>query len=259
MILAHVSDTHLGERPQNAARLRQLAYHLRARLTSGEEIALALTGDLTHDGQVAEWHALLDALDPVIGHMPIFAVPGNHDVGSLGITYDPQRALQARVGLKDLCEPWARKVGALRVWMWGGCKIIGLDSCVGNADDLLPPLARGEIGAAQLASLESELADAVPTIILLHHHPLWSEWAHALEDADQLLALLDRRAHVTHVLYGHKHREECATRGQQGAHKTLYLGAGKATESEDGRLRYRTLDLETGHVQVVTCPAPAGP
>lgn len=67
MILAHVSDTHLGERPQNAARLRQLAHHLRARLTSGEEIALALTGDLTHDGQVAEWHALLDALDPVIG------------------------------------------------------------------------------------------------------------------------------------------------------------------------------------------------
>lgn len=253
MVIAHLSDTHLGERPQNAARLRQLALHVRARHDAGEEIAASLTGDLTHDGLLGEWHALHDALQPLLGVVPIFGVPGNHDVGALGITFDPKRALQARAGLHDVNTTPARIVNGLRVWEHAGCKILGLDSTRGNEDDFLPPLARGEIGLAQLAALEVELQEDVPTVVLLHHHPRWRDPGHVLEDASALLELITRRAHIKAVLYGHQHVE--ALYGLEGTRR--WLCAGKATDLDgEGHLIYRTIDPISGRVQRVTCPAP---
>jgi 3',5'-cyclic AMP phosphodiesterase CpdA len=257
VIIAHLSDTHLGERPQNAARLHQLARHIRARHDAGEQIACALTGDLTHDSQPSEWEALHKALEPLAGHVPLWLVPGNHDVGRLGITYDRVRADRVRAEIGVVADTTLRAARGMLVWQWGGAKIIGLDSTRGQEGELLPPLARGEIGLAQLAALEVELQEDVPTVVLLHHHPRWRDPGHVLEDASALLELLDRRAHVRAVLYGHRHVESLAQRGALGGHRTSYLGAGKATDlTAAGRLSYRTIEMETGRVQVVTFPSP---
>lgn len=247
MIIAHLSDPHMGERGINEARLHQIAKHIRARHDAGEEIACALTGDCAHDGQLAEWVDLQAALEPLRGHVPLWIVPGNHDVAHLGIVWDHTRAERAGLEISALADAPLRELRGLRVWGWGEYKIIGLDSTRGRA-----VLARGEIGAEQLAALEVELADEQPTVILLHHHPRWRDRGHVLEDASALLASLQRRPHVKAVLYGHQHLE--ATWGSEGARR--WLCAGKATDLDaDGRLRYRTIDPLSGRVQVVTCPA----
>jgi 3',5'-cyclic AMP phosphodiesterase CpdA len=253
MVIAHLSDTHLGERGVNALRLHQLAKHIRARHDAGEEIACALTGDCTHDGQLAEWVDLQAALEPLRGHLPLWVVPGNHDCGRLGITYDSKRAAQARLEISVLADAPLRDVCGLKVWTWGGYKVIGLDSQRGNAGGVLPPLARGQLGAAQIAALEVELQDELPTVILLHHHPRWRDAGHVLEDASELIALIQRRGSVRAVLYGHQHLEACW--GSEGARR--WLCAGKATDLVDGRLEYRTLEPATGRVQTVSCPTPA--
>lgn len=236
MKIAHVSDIH-GE----GEALKAIVADILARPDLAQ-LAVALTGDITDDGHPAEWRAIQQALAPLVGLVPLWLVPGNHDCGMSGITYDEVRAERSRRAIDMISTtPIIASPTGLRVWRWGVYRVIGLDSQRGQAGELLPPLARGEIGREQLAALEVELADPEPTIVLLHHHPLWSEWAHALEDSEQLLALLDRRPQVKAVLYGHRHREESATRGKHGAHKTLYLGAGKSTEDR----AYRVLELET--------------
>lgn len=231
MKIAHISDTH-----GDGEALKAIVADILARPDLAQ-LAVALTGDVTDDGQPAEWRAIQQALAPLVGLVPLWLVPGNHDCGMRGITYDEERAARARTACDMISTtPIIASPTGLRVWRWGVNRVIGLDSQRGQAGELLPPLARGEIGASQIAALEVELADPAPTIILLHHHPLWSEWAHALEDFKVLLALLDRRPQVKAVLYGHRHREDTATRG-----KTLYLGSGKTPADR----AYRVLDLET--------------
>jgi 3',5'-cyclic AMP phosphodiesterase CpdA len=247
MVIAHLSDTHLGERGVNADRLHQLTLHIRARHDAGEEIAAVLTGDLTHDGQPSEWEALHEALTPLSGHVPLWLVEGNHDVAHLGIIWDRARAERASAEVSVLSDAPLRTLRGLRVWEWGSTKIIGLDSTRGRA-----ALARGEIGAEQLAALEVELQDDQPTVLLLHHHPRWRDAGHVLEDASELIALIQRRGSVRAVLYGHQHLE--ATWGSEGARR--WLCAGKATDLVDGRLRYRTIELGTGRVHEVTITAP---
>lgn len=87
-----------------------------------------------------------------------------------------------------------------------------------------------------LAALEVELADPERTVILLHHHPRWGE-----------------PAHVRAVLYGHQHVEH-AEMDAGGCH---WLASGKSTDLVEGRLSYRTLDLDSGQLQTVTIPGPA--
>lgn len=244
MRLIHWTDTHLGaEGADNAAVLSRCALDVQARALGGEALAVVLTGDITDDGQAWQWRQVHTALAPLVGLVPVYAVVGNHDTGMRGVTYDEARAERSADALTLLCPTPLRRADGLKVWRVGGYKLIGLDSCTGNADDLLPPLARGEIGREQLLALEVELADVVPTIIVLHHHPLWSDWAHALEDSVALLHLLDRRDHVEFVLYGHRHLE-----GHRLRAGTDYLAGGKTTDAVKGKIHWREIDLETGQI-----------
>jgi 3',5'-cyclic-AMP phosphodiesterase len=247
MQIIHLSDLH-----SELAALKQLVRHIGAR-TDLDDCALVITGDVTDDGQPQEWRAIELALAPLVGKLPIFIVPGNHDCGAQGITYDRERAeTAARYCRKLSSAPVVDSPTGLKVWELAGHRVIGLDSQAGNADDWLPPLARGEIGTAQLAALEVELADPAPTILLLHHHPRWADPAHVLEDAGALLRLLERRPQVRAILFGHQHVED----KWGSATVRLWLSSGKSTEIKDGRLRYRTLEMETWRVQEVTLPAP---
>ena len=250
MILAHASDPHIGEGADNARHLATLATIWRGQYDARLIDAVVITGDLTHNGERAEWDALSRALAPCLGHVPLLLLLGNHDCGALGITYDADTARMSRREAAALSHPHSRYAHGLRVWWMDGVKVIGLDSQAGNAGEILPPLARGELGAMQIAALEGELADEVPTILALHHHPLWSEWAHKLEDSDQLLALIDRRPHVMHVLYGHRHHAQ-----NQRVGGVQYVASGKTTALVDGRLVWREVDTATGDVREVS----AGP
>lgn len=232
MKIAHISDTH-----GDGAGLRAIVAHILARPDLAQ-LAVAITGDVTDDGQPAEWRAIQQALAPLTGLVPLWLVPGNHDCGMRGITYDEARAERARTACDMISTtPIIASPTGLRVWRWGTYRIIGLDSQRGQAGELLPPLARGEIGKAQLAALEVELADPSPTVVLLHHHPLWDEALHVLEDAASLKKLIERRPQVKAVLFGHQHKEAV-----WGTPKTrLWVSSGKSTADR----AYRVLDLET--------------
>lgn len=244
MIIVHWSDLHIGEANSNAARLRGLVRQVVARHDAGEAVAVALSGDLTHNGHGREWRALKLALAPLIARgIPIYGVLGNHDCGPLGIDYDSETADASRRELLKLVTSPTRGARGLLVWDCGAHKVIGLDSQRGQRGEILPSLARGEIGDDQLAALEVELQDEVPTLVILHHHPLWSEWAHALEDAAELLAIIGRRPHVTHVLYGHRHHAQAQRVGT-----TIYVASGKTTEVKAGELHQRELHLDTGEL-----------
>jgi 3',5'-cyclic AMP phosphodiesterase CpdA len=245
--IIHLSDLH-GEE----AAIKRLVAHVLARPDLAS-LAIAITGDITDDSKPSEWRAVQTALAPLVGLVPIWAVPGNHDCGHVGITFDPERAERARRACDMIsATPIVTSPSGLRVWRWGTWRIIGLDSQAGNAGEMLPPLARGEIGTKQLAALEVELGDPAPTVVLLHHHPRWDEPLHVLEDAGELTRLITRRPQVRAALFGHQHKE--ALWGKEGGASRLWISAGKSTEERGGRLRYRTLDLETLRLEVCSVP-----
>jgi hypothetical protein len=61
-----------------------------------------------------------------------------------------------------------------------------------------------------------------------------------------------RHPHVKGVLYGHRHVEGLRIEGG-----TQWIASGKTTAAQGGQLALRTLELASGRVQVVTCPAAA--
>lgn len=86
MNIIHLSDLH-----SEIAALKQLVRHIGVR-PDLDDCALVITGDVTDDGQPQEWRAIELALAPLVGKIPIMIVPGNHDTGDHGITYDRERA-----------------------------------------------------------------------------------------------------------------------------------------------------------------------
>ena len=138
MKIIHLSDPH-----GDGAGLRAIVGHILARPDLAQ-LAVALTGDATDDGQPAEWRAIQQALAPLVGLVPLWLVPGNHDTGAHGITYDEERAARARTACDMISTtPTIASPTGLRVWRWGVYRVIGLDSQRGQAGELLPPLARG--------------------------------------------------------------------------------------------------------------------
>ncbi len=213
---AHVSDLHLPFEPELAWRQRlskrQLSawswrrrrdLHQRAIL---EALAadlraqgadhIVVTGDVTNFSLPAEFRqaaAWLGALAPA-DHISL--VPGNHDA------LVPVAAAEAL----DLWQPWHRAgaEGWPFVHRVGTVSLVGLDSARPTA----PLLARGQIGAAQLARLEQVLGEEGAAgrvrIVLLHHPPAAAavRWRKALADGAALRAVL-QRAGAELVLHGH--------------------------------------------------------
>ena len=83
----------------------------------------------------------------------------------------------------------------------------------------MPSLARGELGNLQLARLKAQGSNS-SDILLLHHHPLWHDALHLLEDAAVLNPLiLGMRFKL--VLFGHQH-----VYFRRKVSETWYVGAG---------------------------------
>lgn len=252
MIILHTSDWHIGGLAGEARQAAQLVRWLCAAITS-ERAALLITGDITDNGTLAQWEQVERLLAPLrdLPGLTLHLVPGNHDCGLQGIAYDPKRAALAARQCAALSAPTIEEQHGARVWELADARLIGLDSQRGQGGESIPPLARGELGTMQLLALDMLLgADDRPTWLALHHHPLWSDWAHELEDAAALRALIARHRHVKGVLYGHRHVEGLRIDGG-----TRWISSGKTTAPQGGGIEIRCIDPRDGGIKKVTLPA----
>jgi 3',5'-cyclic AMP phosphodiesterase CpdA len=197
LVIAHLSDTHLGGRWAPEVRTRRVLDHL-ARLDPPVDVVL-VTGDIADHGTSEEYAEATAVFADWTGAAPILVLPGNHDRRE---GYAAWRGASPDAPVNE-----AHHVG--------GAVFLMLDSMIPA-----PPGERidpGMLTDASLAWLEDQLASREPgerAFVCLHHPPV--EVAIALMDpirltnADALAEVLDRHADVLAVLVGHAHTA-CAT------------------------------------------------
>jgi 3',5'-cyclic AMP phosphodiesterase CpdA len=188
-----ISDSHIGfDKPANTdvtATLRAAIAKIKA---EPEPPAFVLhTGDLTHLSRPSEFDTLQQILSEL--PMPVFYVPGEHDV----LEDDGQSYLQ-RFGKGTQGAGW-------HSFDQGGVHFIGLVNVVN-----LQAGGLGLLGAEQLAWLERDVKglSASTPVVVFAHIPLWSvypEWGWGTDDSEQALSYLKRFGSVS-VLNGHIHQ-----------------------------------------------------
>jgi Icc protein len=194
--LLQLTDSHLMDDPAGRLKGFETELGFRRCLAKGVERVrpqrLLLTGDLVHD-------AGRDAYERLAAHcarsgVEAYALPGNHD--------DPALVSEIFSG---------QPIDSGRHHVIEGWQIIMLDSVV-------PGRVGGRLRHTELAQLEEALS-AHPrhhALICLHHQPIGvdSAWMDeiGLDNAEDLLAVIDRHSTVRAVLWGHIHQVFDATR-----------------------------------------------
>ena len=149
------------------------------------------TGDLTHLSKPAEFDTLQQVLSDL--SMPVFYVPGEHDV-----LEDDGKSYLQRFGKGTQGDGW-------HSFDQHGVHFIGLVNVVN-----LKAGGLGSLGTEQLEWLEKDvkhLKSSTP-IVVFAHIPLWSvypEWGWGTDDSAQALSYLKRFGSVS-VLNGHIHQ-----------------------------------------------------
>jgi len=162
--------------------------HVLAHITSSDWPAdfIAMTGDVIQDDSRAAYERFRDLIEPL--GLPVFCVPGNHDVREL-----MRDALSA--------SPF-QYCGTLQRDNW---LVVGVDSCVRDN-------AGGHVEASELRRLEELIAstDAEHVLICLHHPPLpmGSQWLDSvgLGNADEFLYSIEKSGKVRAAIFGHVHQ-----------------------------------------------------
>lgn len=192
-VVAHLSDTHLDDTPESAARTASVLNYLHALPRPVD--AILITGDVADHGLEDEYRL---AAKLFASPLPVLVCPGNHDVrdayrkGLLGIAEGGTAAINARHDV-------------------AGAVFLLCDSSVPGADEgrLDPPTLAWL--AAQLVTVPAE----TPTFIAFHHPPV--ELHHPVVDSIRLLdagplaALVAAHPQVTAVLTGHAHTAAVST------------------------------------------------
>ena len=188
-----ISDSHIGfDKPANTdvtATLRAAIAKIKAE--PGPPAFVLHTGDLTHLSKPSEFDTLQQVLSEL--SMPVFYVPGEHDV----LEDDGQSYLE-RFGKGTSGAGW-------HSFDQGGVHFVGLVNVVN-----LKAGGLGTLGREQLEWLERDvkrLKSSTP-IVVFAHIPLWSvypEWGWGTDDSEQALSYLKRFGSVS-VLNGHIHQ-----------------------------------------------------
>lgn len=198
MLIAHLSDFHLfADRPETPPvrlDIEKIARKIVDDLAhfSPALDAIALTGDITDGGSVADYDLLKDVLSPL--KAPVLVVPGNHD-----------RRTNLRAAFADRL-PFENS-GYLNYHTHiDGFRILALDT-------LIEGQIAGALAPESLSWLSEKLADVTeqPTLILLHHPPFPSGMAPLDNNAlvgghDEIAALVRNYAGSLILLAGHIHR-----------------------------------------------------
>ncbi|WP_437737778.1 metallophosphoesterase family protein [Sorangium sp. So ce1335] len=230
-------------RPDTAeltGRLRRLV----AEIAAMKPPLVALTGDMTDLGEVAQWDELEAALSGVPASSQVLMVPGNHDVAiNVGTSPDPYLKKRAereqrfvdvltRVERGPFQPPLyttartraRRRLRAIaglyprQIELEGGIRIFGLNSNRYRSR-FVGSNAIGQIGGSQLRRLARALRrGSGPVVVLLHHHVARLAGPISLNDTfmiamdgPRLLEMLaayqqkNPRKNSALVLHGHKH------------------------------------------------------
>jgi plastocyanin len=206
------------------------------------------TGDLTHLSKASEFDTLQQIMSEL--SMPVFYVPGEHD-----ILEDDGKSYLQRFGKGTSGAGWHSFDKA-------GVHFIGLVNVVN-----LEAGGLGTLGPEQLAWLERDvrhLKSSTP-IVVFAHIPLWSvypAWGWGTDDSERALSLLKRFGSVS-VLNGHIHQVMQKVEGHVTFHTAMSTafpqpapgtaaGPGPMKVSDD-RLR-RVLGLSRMSFQAVNHP-----
>lgn len=192
MLIAQVTDIHLGFQPDDPAELNRKRFDdvISSLLAMDPRPDLLLaTGDLTEHGTVASYRVLKLICDAL--PFPVLPALGNHD----------NRANFAKVftdaTLHNGLVQYVHDAGPVR--------IIVLDT-------LKEGHHGGSLDTGTATWLDTRLAESdKPTIIVLHHPPIESGNGWMTEDLDapwvqRLEAVVRRHPHIVRLVSGHLHR-----------------------------------------------------
>jgi 3',5'-cyclic AMP phosphodiesterase CpdA len=234
MLIAHVSDLHIG---RDAATERAVERLAGALSTSGAD-AVLVSGDVTHRGGLGELARFEALFRPLLESGRVLVVPGNHD--RLGD--DAASAIMAR-----------RRVDT---WSRPGLHVLRIDSTAPHNRRLLR--SHGRVTPDDLLDVDRALAEAPAGAVVaavLHHHllPLPEDllierlaglvglpFTDELAAGARLLELLRGRCDL--VLHGHRHRPSEVVLDATGARPLRVVNAGSTTELQ----RVRTLKMRAG-------------
>jgi Icc protein len=190
--LLHVTDPHLFGDESKTIYGVQTAVSLRRVLAEAlapdlpRPHAILVTGDIADDHTPGAYGVFRRALEP--HGLPVFCLPGNHDEPAL---------MPGLVGDSGFQYGGSAEFGA-----WGA---LFLDTHVHER-----PEGRLERGELDRLRAELERMHDRPVMVCLHHPPLpvGSAWLDGvgLENAGELLDVLDRYATVRLVVAGHVHQ-----------------------------------------------------
>lgn len=186
--IAQLTDTHLCCHPDAELRGCRPWHRLKAvvqRVAQVKPDYLLLTGDIADTGSASAYQQLIDLISPL--QIPTYWLWGNHDCPS--------------VMAEALVHPLFHAPPAVSLGNW---QLVLLDSTLPTAR-----FGEGEISRQSLQNLAKILESEQPTLIALHHHPLpfGMDWLDQMQvqNADELLALIDRASQVQAVVFGHIH------------------------------------------------------
>lgn len=153
---------------------------------------VAMTGDLIQDDSREAYDRFCELMRPL--QLPVYCVPGNHDVRDL---------------MRDaVSQPPFHYCDSLHTGNW---LITGIDSCVDGE-------AGGRVNDDEMAKLEKILATtaAEHVLICLHHPPLpvgckWLDEV-GLKNGEEFLSLISQTSKVRAAIFGHVHQEFFAER-----------------------------------------------
>jgi plastocyanin len=222
-----ISDSHIGfDKPANTDVTGTLRAAIAKIKSETEPPAFVLhTGDLTHLSKDTEFDTLQSVLSEL--SMPVFYVPGEHDV----LEDDGKRYLE-RFGKGTSGSGW-------HSFDKDGVHFIGLVNVVN-----LKAGGLGTLGPEQLEWLENDvkrLSSSTP-IVVFAHIPLWSvypEWGWGTDDSERALSYLKRFGSVS-VLNGHIHQVMQKVEGHVTFHtamSTAFLQPAPGTAASPGPMQ----------------------
>jgi Icc protein len=198
MLIAQLTDLHV--RPHGVlanhvvetnAMLERALQHVAALEPVPD--AVILSGDLTDMGLAEEYEILADLIRRHLA-MPVYVIPGNHDVRET-----MRQGLRGFPGIADDPEFIQYTVDDFPL------RLVMLDSVV-------PGEGHGALCAARLDFLDRALAAAPkkPTLVVLHHPPISVGIGFMdeinLRTGDAFAAVIAKHPQVERVLCGHHHR-----------------------------------------------------
>lgn len=186
--------------------------------------------------------------------MPVHFVWGNHDyeVDCEGGSGHFDRALSARLFDEFFHQPTYQSVTEK------GWRLILANGMLGPTWEVGNPRCEtgfASYGEAQLAWIEQQIADGMPTLVLTHHTLLVTELDEAPGTSHpDLLSLVARNTNVKHTFSGHTHRW-IPLSGYYGFGHTLIA----ATRYDDDNFTLLELDPRTAEVRVLDAEKPKVP